>query len=112
MKALFVSVGLALILFSGWRLIEKESKLDGEKAVIPGVYEDDYWLEPQAEFKERKQIYLDYASQNHRNIGGRQGVFSQIARMENDVAIDERLVKEAIDFVYSNRDCNDFTMGG
>src|SRR5690554_2495030 len=32
--------------------------------------------------------------------------------MENGVELDEQLIREAIDFVYSNRDCNDFTLGG
>jgi len=75
---LIVVVALMVTTGCGKKTNKNTLKTKGE-AVIPGVYEDDYWLEPQGDYEERKQIYLDYASQDHRNIGGRQGLFSQIA---------------------------------
>lgn len=80
--------------------------------IISGTKADDYWLSPQASYSDRKNLYLDYCVSHQENIGGRQGVFSQIACLEKGVALDERIIREAIAFVYSNRDCNDFTLGG
>ena len=42
----------------------------------------------------------------------RVGFFSQIARLELGRPVDEQAFRKAIDFVYSRRDCCDFSVGG
>lgn len=71
---------------------------------------DEYWSTPQGTYDERRQAYLEYASAQ--SNGGRTGFFSQIARLELQEDVDEQAIREAIDYVYTNLDCNDFTMGG
>lgn len=83
-----------------------------QSGIIPGAATDDYWLTPQAPYNERRQLYLDYCDSHQANIGGRQGIFSQIACLEKGIPVNEKIVREAITFVYSTRDCNDFTLGG
>ncbi|MAS35792.1 MAG: hypothetical protein CL610_17415 [Anaerolineaceae bacterium] len=72
--------------------------------------EDTYWPTPRGTYEERRQLYLDYCAVQ--SPGGRTGFFSQIARLELGQAVDERPFREALDYLYSNSDCNDFTMGG
>ena len=72
--------------------------------------DDAYWSTPQGTYEERRQAYLEYASAH--SGGGRTGFFSQIARLELQEDVDEQAIREAIDYVYTNLDCNDFTMGG
>lgn len=72
--------------------------------------DDAYWSTPQGTYEERRQAYLEYASAH--SGGGRTGFFSQIARLELQEDVDEQPIREAIDYVYTNLDCNDFTMGG
>jgi len=70
-----------------------------------------YWPEPVGTFAERRRVYLEYSSKNARN--GRNGIFCQIARLElGEEPIDEAVFRDAIEFVYSNKDCNDFVVGG
>ena len=71
---------------------------------------DTYWSTPQGTYDERRQAYLAYCAEQ--SPGGRTGFFSQIARLELEQDVDEAPIREAIDYVYSNLDCNDFTMGG
>ena len=72
--------------------------------------DDAYWSTPKGTYEERRQAYLEYASAH--SGGGRTGFFSQIARLELQEDVDEQAIREAIDYVYTNLDCNDFTMGG
>ncbi|MDF2192582.1 glycoside hydrolase family 88 protein [Paraflavitalea sp. CAU 1676] len=72
---------------------------------------DDYWTAPQAPYAARKALYLQYCAANDQT-GGRDGVFSQIARLELRLPVNEDLVREGIAFVYTGKDCNDFTIGG
>jgi hypothetical protein len=71
---------------------------------------DDYWFNPQKSFEERRALYLDYCVSNSR--GGRDGIFSQIAFLEKGSPLNDSILKQSIDFIYSGRDCNDFTVGG
>ena len=71
---------------------------------------DTYWSTPQATYDERREAYLEYCAAQ--SPGGRTGFFSQIARLELGRDVDEQPLREAIEFVYSNQDCNDFAMGG
>ncbi|MAU12103.1 MAG: hypothetical protein CL607_19935 [Anaerolineaceae bacterium] len=71
---------------------------------------DTYWSSPQGTYETRRQAYLEYCAAQA--PGERTGFFSQIARLELGIDVDEKPIREAIDFVYTNQDCNDFTMGG
>lgn len=72
---------------------------------------DEYWTSPRAPYQERRKAYLDYCAAND-STGGRDGVFSQIARLELGLPVSEPLIREGIGFVYTGRDCTDFTIGG
>jgi len=72
--------------------------------------QDEYWPQSLAAYDQRRQALLEYCAAS--SSGGRTGFWSQIARLELDRPIDDEPFREAIDFVYSNRDCNDFTVGG
>ncbi len=71
---------------------------------------DTYWFHPKKSFEERRSLYLTYCASNP--VGGSLGVFSQIPRLELGLKVDEGIIRESIDYVYSNRDCNDFTLAG
>ena len=72
---------------------------------------DAYWPTPQSTFDARRRHYLEYSSTHARR--GRNGLFSQISRLElGKEPVDEVILREALDFVYSNRDCNDFSIAG
>ena len=77
---------------------------------------DTYWSQPQATYDERRQQYLEFcaehASENQRRNFLRTGFFSQIARLELGLAVDEEPIYEALNFVDSRRDCCDFSVGG
>lgn len=72
---------------------------------------DEYWTFPKAPSGERRAAYLNYCASNA-YTGGRDGVFSQIARLQLGLPVNEALVREGIVFVYTGKDCNDFTIGG
>ncbi|WP_246228584.1 glycoside hydrolase family 88/105 protein [Paraflavitalea devenefica] len=59
----------------------------------------------------RRTAYLQYCAAND-HTGGRDGVFSQIARLELGLPVNESIIREGIAFVYTGKDCNDFTIGG
>lgn len=71
---------------------------------------DTYWATPQGTYDERRQAYLEFCA--NQSTGERTGFFSQIARLELGLDVEEAPIREAIDYVYSNQDCNDFTLGG
>ena len=72
---------------------------------------DVYWPEVRSTSEQRRRQYLQYCSANVRQ--GRNGVFSQIARLElGKEPVDETIFRDAIAYVYSNRDCNDFIVAG
>ena len=82
-----------------------------ELSTESGMPKDTYWPEPRAGFEERKRQYLEYCSARPR--GGRNGLFSQIPRLElGRSPVDETILRQAVDFVYSNKDCNDFCVAG
>ncbi len=71
----------------------------------------DFSWSPQGTYLQRRAEFMKFASEND-GEQGRYCVFPQISRMESGVGVKEDSVRKAIDFVYSNRDCNDFTLGG
>ncbi len=72
---------------------------------------DEYWTSPKAPYAARRAAYLNYCAEND-HTGGRDGVWSQIARLELGLTVNEALIREGIAFVYTGKDCNDFTIGG
>jgi hypothetical protein len=77
----------------------------------PSVANDTYWSEPRSDFETRRGMYLEYCSSGARP--GRNAIFSQIAVLElGKGPVDETIFREAIEYVYSNKDCNDFVVAG
>jgi hypothetical protein len=74
------------------------------------INSDIYWFNPQKTFKERCALYLDYCISNPG--GGRNEIFSQVAFLEKGFPLNDSILKQSIDYVYSGKDCNDFTVGG
>ncbi len=72
--------------------------------------DDAYWPEPRETYEQRRQRYLEFCAAQ--SPGGRVGFFSQIARLELGLAVDEGPIREAIAFVDSRQDCCDFAVGG
>jgi hypothetical protein len=74
--------------------------------------QDTYWSEPQeASYEQRRSLYLQYCAAH--SLGGRDGFFSQIARLElGQQAVDEDPIREAIKIVDKRMDCSDFSVGG
>ncbi|HOP58213.1 MAG TPA: hypothetical protein PLR52_02230 [Bacteroidales bacterium] len=71
---------------------------------------DEYWYLPGGSYEERRTAYIDFCSSNA-PASGRVGIFAQLARMEKGLPLDDATLKDAIEYVYSNADCNDFTLG-
>jgi hypothetical protein len=72
--------------------------------------QDTYWSSPQGTYDERRRLYLEFCAAD--NTGGRTGLFSQIGRLElGREPVNETAIREGIDYVYSQQDCNDFTLG-
>jgi hypothetical protein len=73
-------------------------------------------LAPAGSFEQRRQAYLEFcaAAPPPTTTGGMRTnrIFNQIARLELGRPIEESAVRDAIAFIHSNRDCNDFTLGG
>ncbi|OQP64045.1 hypothetical protein A3860_21770 [Niastella vici] len=82
-------------------------------AVLPNPVAggDSYWLQPQEGFENRRSAYLSFCAARGTE-GGRDGIFSQLARFQLDQPVDEALIREGIAFVYTGKDCCDFTIGG
>ena len=74
--------------------------------------QDEYWGTPQGTFEERRQAYLAFCASDSPKGGTRNGFFSQIARLELGLPVDEASIREGIAFVDSRRDCCDFAVGG
>lgn len=72
---------------------------------------DEYWLQPKENFKNRRSAYLSFCAA-HATEGGRDGIFSQLARFQLNQPVDEAIIREGIAFVYTGKDCSDFTIGG
>lgn len=72
--------------------------------------QDIYSPTPQGTYDERRRMYLEFCAAD--NTGGRTGLFSQIGRLElGRDPVNETAIREGIDYVYSQQDCNDFTLG-
>jgi hypothetical protein len=72
--------------------------------------QDTYSPTPQGTYDERRRLYLEFCAAD--NTGGRTGLFSQIGRLElGRDPVDETAIREGIAYVYSQQDCNDFTLG-
>ncbi|MBN1877031.1 MAG: hypothetical protein JXA33_22605 [Anaerolineae bacterium] len=77
--------------------------------------QDTYWSEPQAAYEERRRLYLNYCAMHApdtRFPGRLMNFFSQIARLELGLDVDEGSIRESIAFVDSRHDCCDFAVGG
>jgi len=73
--------------------------------------DDTYWDEPQADYEQRRQMFLEFSSSQVR--GHRTGFFSQISRLAlGRDPVDEAPIREGIAFVDSRKDCCDFAVGG
>lgn len=72
--------------------------------------QDAYWSEPCETYEQRRQRYLEFCVAQ--SPGGRVGFFSQIARLELGLPVDEGPIREGIAFVDSRQDCCDFAVGG
>ena len=72
--------------------------------------DDVYWPEPRETYEQRRQRYLEFCATE--SPGGRVGFFSQIARLELGLEVDEAPIREGIAFVDSRQDCCDFAVGG
>ena len=72
---------------------------------------DEYWFNPQKTYEERKALFLDYSSANASG-SGRNGIFAQVSCLSKGLPLDDAVLRSALEFVYSNADCNDFTLGG
>ncbi len=77
---------------------------------------DDYWPTPRGTFEERRRQYLAYcvaeSQQKRTGFGSRLAFFSQIARLELDLPVDETPIREGIAYVDSRDDCCDFAAAG
>ena len=81
------------------------------KTRAENLLSDNYGFSQQKLYDERRKVFLEYCS-SKASTDGRNGIFPQIARLALGLPLDDRSLKASIDFVYSNRDCNDFTVGG
>jgi len=65
-------------------------------------------------YEEPRRLYLEYCAAKAENSrpNSAQGIFSQIPRLALGFPLDEEYLKGAIDFVCSNKDASDFTVGG
>lgn len=72
---------------------------------------DVFWSEPQGNFGERKQNFLDFTVK-HGEKNGRMAVFHQLVRVESGLSVEEEYIQQTIDIIYRNRDCNDFEING
>lgn len=70
---------------------------------------DEYWSSPRGTYEERRDLFLDYYSENG---GGHPlyGVFRQAARAASGRPLEMDKMREVISVIKSNRDCNDFTL--
>jgi hypothetical protein len=75
------------------------------------VMQDEYWTTLKKPFNERRLLYLNYCAAN-KNDGSRDGIFSQVARLELGLPVSEEAVRGTIAVVAENKDCNDFSVGG
>jgi hypothetical protein len=73
---------------------------------------DEFWLEPQSTYDDRRRAFLEYAAaapDGH----GRAGFFAQIARLALDRGpLDEASIRDALAYVDARHDCADFTVAG
>jgi hypothetical protein len=71
-------------------------------------------LEPPAgSYDARRQAYLEFCASSQGGAGFKAtGIFNQLARLELNRPLDAAVFRDAIAYVHSNRDCNDFTLGG
>lgn len=112
-----ILIALSALVFSSCSIVRKGNQatvLSPQSAIAlvdERSYKDQFWLAPQARYIERRAAFLKFCADNA-DIGGRDGVFTQVARMELGLPVNEKLVREAIDVVYENKDCNDFSVGG
>jgi hypothetical protein len=99
-KQYFIIIGL-MIIFINATTAQTESLLP----------KDTYWTSPKKPYADRRELYLNFCAANN-DDGSRDGVFSQVARLEIGLPVNESAVRGTIAVVYENKDCNDFSVGG
>ncbi len=101
-----------VILFTSWMIFSQVlvRQVSAQATAAPRA-NDEYWFNAQKTYGERKALFLDYSSTNA-PVSGRTGIFAQVSRLEKGLPLDDAVLKSALEFVYSNADCNDFTLGG
>lgn len=74
---------------------------------------DIFSVHPEGTYKDRKQNYLQYAAKYAKN-GDKslQHIFPQIARAALGQRLNVDSIRKSLNIIYSNTDCNDFTMNG
>lgn len=90
---------------------ESVIKSSGNLVYNENIINDDYWLKPQKAYLQRRQMYLELCAANN-NDGSREGIFSQVARLQLGLPVNEAMVRKNMEVIYANRDCNDFAAGG
>jgi hypothetical protein len=96
----------ALLVFMAFSL---QARPQDHLALNRGI--DTYWDTPDKTFEQRRVQYLNYCIANP--VEGRKASFNQLARLAlGEGPLDERIIRGAVKFIYSNQDCNDFTVGG
>jgi hypothetical protein len=81
-----------------------------KKKAVAIPFTDEYWAQSRAGYDQRRRALFEYCAAA--SPGERTGFYSQIARLELGRPIDEKPFREAIDYINSNKDCNDFTASG
>jgi hypothetical protein len=113
-RSLFLLIACSLI---DCGIFAQTAKPAAERQAVPArnpfgpEVNDEYWYYPQKTYDERRAAFIDFCSANA-PASGRVGIFAQLARLEKGLPLDNETLKDAIEYVYSNADCNDFTLGG
>jgi hypothetical protein len=72
-----------------------------------------YMPPPAGTYEDRRRALLQHCTTTPARAGlGTNRIFNQIARLDLGLGVEDRVVRDAIAFIHSNRDCNDFTLGG
>jgi hypothetical protein len=111
-RSLFLLIACSLI---DCGIFAQTAKPAAERQAVPArnpfgpEVNDEYWYYPQKTYDERRAAFIDFCSANA-PASGRVGIFAQLARLEKGLPLDNETLKDAIEYVYSNADCNDFTL--
>lgn len=102
-RYIFIIIGLSL------SFILQSYKSNAGSIVItePGVFDS----VSKGTYPQRRQAFLEYAALHGKGGDKKlQIIFPQIARIAIGMPLEKDSLKKALDIIYSNTDCNDFTM--